>query len=152
MLKDERAGRAVATERGVAVAGTAAIIGMATTWGLIDPARDAFARLHGSDFRISPQVIETVLRRVGGGTLSRARLAAPSRMFAVSGQGRASRGGGIAGVLAWRPTFRATGGWWGRPPGQPLRTADAENVPDRVNPPSGAEGSQSYDSHEGHKC
>jgi predicted nucleic acid-binding protein len=33
--------------------------------GLIGSARDLFARLHGSDFRISGQVIETVLRRVG---------------------------------------------------------------------------------------
>ena len=52
-------------ERGLAVAGTAAVIGMAKTRGLIGSARDAFARLHGSDFRISTQVIETVLRRVG---------------------------------------------------------------------------------------
>jgi len=62
---DERAGRAIATERGLSVAGTAAIIGMAKTRGLIGSARDVFARLHGSDFRISAQVIETVLRRVG---------------------------------------------------------------------------------------
>ena len=65
VLMDERAGRAVAMEHGLVVAGTAAIIGMAKTRGLIGSARDAFARLHGSDFRISAQVIETVLRRVG---------------------------------------------------------------------------------------
>lgn len=64
LLMDERAGRAIA-ERGLCVAGTAAIIGMAKTRGLIGSARDVFARLHGSDFRISAQVIETVLRRVG---------------------------------------------------------------------------------------
>ena len=62
---DERAGRAVAMEHSLAVAGTAAIIGMAKTRGLIGSARDAFTRLHGSDFRISAQVIATVLRRVG---------------------------------------------------------------------------------------
>jgi predicted nucleic acid-binding protein len=38
---------------------------MAKTRGLIASARQAFARLHGSDFRISAQVIETVLARVG---------------------------------------------------------------------------------------
>jgi len=38
---------------------------MAKTRGLIVSARDVFARLHRSDFRISVQVIETVLRRVG---------------------------------------------------------------------------------------
>ncbi|WP_295451226.1 DUF3368 domain-containing protein [uncultured Thiodictyon sp.] len=65
VLMDERAGRAVAMEHGLAVAGTAAIIGMAKTRGLIGSARAVFARLHGSDFRISAQVIETALRRVG---------------------------------------------------------------------------------------
>jgi len=65
LLMDDRAGRAIATERGLCVAGTAAIIGMAKTRGLIGSARDVFARLHGSDFRISGQVIATVLRRVG---------------------------------------------------------------------------------------
>jgi predicted nucleic acid-binding protein len=65
LLMDERAGRAIAMEHGLAVTGTAAIIGMAKTRGLIRSARDVFARLHGSDFRISAQVIETVLLRVG---------------------------------------------------------------------------------------
>jgi predicted nucleic acid-binding protein len=65
LLMDERAGRAVAMEQGLSVAGTAAVIGMAKTRGLIVSARDAFARLHASDFRISPDVIATVLRRVG---------------------------------------------------------------------------------------
>ena len=66
LLMDERAGRAIATERGLCVAGTAAIIGMAKARGLIGSApREVFARLHGPDFRISAQVIETVLRRVG---------------------------------------------------------------------------------------
>ena len=65
LLMDERAGRAVARERGLRVAGTAALIGMAKKRGLIASARDAFARLHDTDFRISPQVISTVLARVG---------------------------------------------------------------------------------------
>lgn len=65
LLMDERAGRAVAQEQGLRVAGTAAVIGMAKSRGLIPSAREVFARLHASDFRISAAVIETVLRRVG---------------------------------------------------------------------------------------
>ncbi len=65
LLMDERAGRAVAQEHGLRVAGTAAILGMAKSRGLIESAREAFARLHASDFRIGAEVIETVLQRVG---------------------------------------------------------------------------------------
>lgn len=65
VLMDERAGRAVAVEHGILVAGTAAVIGMARTRGLITSAREVFAQLHGSDFRISAEVIKTVLERVG---------------------------------------------------------------------------------------
>lgn len=65
LLMDELAGRALAQEHGLRVAGTAAVIGMAKTRGLIVSARDVFARLHASDFRISAQAVETALRRVG---------------------------------------------------------------------------------------
>ncbi len=65
LLMDERAGRAVAQDSGLKVAGTAAVIGMAQQHGLISSAREAFALLHGSDFRISAEVIRTVLARVG---------------------------------------------------------------------------------------
>ena len=65
LLIDERAGRGVAQELGLRVAGTAAVVGMAKSRGLIPSARDAFVRLHASDFRISAEVIATVLRRVG---------------------------------------------------------------------------------------
>ena len=65
LLMDERAGRAVAQEHGLRVAGTAAVIGMAKSKGLIPSAKMVFARLHASDFRISASVIETILRRVG---------------------------------------------------------------------------------------
>ena len=65
LLMDERAGRAIAMAHGLRVAGTAAVIGMARSRGLIASAREVFARLHASDFRISAAVIETVLRRVG---------------------------------------------------------------------------------------
>lgn len=65
ILMDERAGRAVATERGIRVAGTAAVIGLAKKRGLIDSAKGRFERLHATDFRISAAVIQAVLREVG---------------------------------------------------------------------------------------
>ena len=65
ILMDERAGRAVATEFSIRVAGTAAVIGLAKKRGLIDSARARFERLHATDFRISAAVIQAVLRDVG---------------------------------------------------------------------------------------
>lgn len=65
ILMDERAGRAVAMEHGLQVAGTAAVIGMAKQRGLIGSARAAFEALLLGDFRLSPEVIRTVLQRVG---------------------------------------------------------------------------------------
>jgi len=65
LIMDERAGRAVAKEKGIAVIGTAALIGEAKKRGLIPSAREAFEVLHQSDFRISANVIRTVLARVG---------------------------------------------------------------------------------------
>jgi len=67
LLIDERAGRALAIEHGLQVAGTAAVIGMARQRGLIRAARPVFEVLHQSDFRISAEVIQTVLARVGEG-------------------------------------------------------------------------------------
>ena len=65
LLMDERAGRAMASERGIAVAGTAAIIGLAKKRRLIRAAKPRFATLHATDFRMSANVIETILRDVG---------------------------------------------------------------------------------------
>jgi predicted nucleic acid-binding protein len=65
LLMDERAGRAIAIENGLQVAGTAAVIGMARLRGLIPSAKEVFALLHASDFRISAAVIRTILARVG---------------------------------------------------------------------------------------
>ena len=65
LLMDERAGRALAGQLGLRMAGTAAVIGMAKARGLIPSARQAFETLHRSDFRISAEVIRTVLARVG---------------------------------------------------------------------------------------
>jgi predicted nucleic acid-binding protein len=65
VLMDERAGRAVALEHGLNVAGTAAVIGTAKGRGLIPSARAVFEMLHQSDFRISAEVVRVVLARVG---------------------------------------------------------------------------------------
>jgi predicted nucleic acid-binding protein len=65
LLMDERAGRHIAMEHGLRVAGTAAVIGMAKSRGMIVSAREVFSRLHATDFRIAPDVIATVLKRVG---------------------------------------------------------------------------------------
>lgn len=61
LIMDERAGRAVAKEKGLRVIGTAAIIGLAKKQGLIASARAVFEVLHHSDFRISAAVINQVL-------------------------------------------------------------------------------------------
>ncbi len=61
LIMDERAGRAVAKEKGLHVIGTAAIIGQAKKQGLIASARATFEVLHASDFRISAAVINQVL-------------------------------------------------------------------------------------------
>lgn len=65
LLMDERAGPAIAQELGIQVAGTAAVIGFAKRHGLIESGRARFERLHASDFRVSADVIQTVLRGIG---------------------------------------------------------------------------------------
>jgi predicted nucleic acid-binding protein len=45
--------------------GRTAVIGMTKTKGLMPSARGSFETLHRSDFRISAEVIRTVLARVG---------------------------------------------------------------------------------------
>jgi predicted nucleic acid-binding protein len=61
LIMDERAGRAVAKEKGLPVIGTAAIIGLAKKRDLIPSARAVFEILHRSDFRIAAAVINQVL-------------------------------------------------------------------------------------------
>lgn len=65
ILMDERLGRVIAQEHGIAVAGTAALIGLAKQRGLIDSAAAVFERLLQTDFRIAPGLIAGVLRGVG---------------------------------------------------------------------------------------
>lgn len=64
LIMDERAGRAVAREKGLRVIGTAAIIGLAKKQGMIPSAREVFELLQKSDFRISSTVINTILESV----------------------------------------------------------------------------------------
>jgi predicted nucleic acid-binding protein len=66
-LIDDRLARREARAAGVALAGTAAVVGMAHVRGLIPSARDVFERLLRSDFRISPGVIRGVLDGVERG-------------------------------------------------------------------------------------
>lgn len=65
LIMDERAGRAVALEKGLTITGTAAIIGMAKQRGLIPAARPVFETLHQADFRIAAAVIRQILTRIG---------------------------------------------------------------------------------------
>lgn len=65
LLIDERLGRSVAQENGLSIVGTAGLIGVAKKRGLISAAKPVFAMLHASDFRISREVIRTVLASVG---------------------------------------------------------------------------------------
>jgi predicted nucleic acid-binding protein len=65
LLIDERLGRSVASEAGLQIIGTAGLIGTAKKRGFIRAARPVFAQLHASDFRISAEVIKTVLPAVG---------------------------------------------------------------------------------------
>ncbi len=65
LLIDERAGRSVATECGLPIIGTAALIGRAKKAGLIDLAKPALAKLLASDFRISAQLMKQILKDVG---------------------------------------------------------------------------------------
>lgn len=64
VLMDDRLARREARARGLTVAGTAAVVGMARSRGLIPSARDVFEALLRSDFRLSREVIRQVLERV----------------------------------------------------------------------------------------
>lgn len=64
VLMDDRLARREARSLGIPVVGTAALVGRAQTRGIIDSAREVFARLLQSDFRLSPAVLRAVLDRV----------------------------------------------------------------------------------------
>lgn len=65
LVMDDRAGRLEARSRGLALIGTAAVIGLAGTEGLIPAARPLLERLTQSGYFLGPAVIAAVLADVG---------------------------------------------------------------------------------------
>lgn len=65
LLMDERLGRTIAQENGLSVVGVAGLIGVAKKRGLIPSASAVFERLLQTDFRISSDLIRSVLLKVG---------------------------------------------------------------------------------------
>ncbi len=66
VLLDDRLARREARAQGLTVAGTAAVVGMARSQGLIPSARNAFEALLQADFRISREVLREILEQVAG--------------------------------------------------------------------------------------
>ena len=65
VLIDERAGRAVAKELGIAHVGTVGLIVQAKKRGLVPAARVVFEQLFGQDFRVSAGLINEALAQAG---------------------------------------------------------------------------------------
>lgn len=65
ILIDERAGRAVAESRGIAVRGTLGVLVQARTIGALAALRPVLDALAAEGFRISPMLVAEALRRVG---------------------------------------------------------------------------------------
>jgi len=61
---DDRAGRLEARSRGINLIGTAAVIGLAKTEGLIPAARPLLERLTEAGYYLGPSVIAVVLAEV----------------------------------------------------------------------------------------
>lgn len=64
VIMDDRAGRAEAKSRGVAVIGTAAVVGLARECGLLESARHTLTALVGAGYFIPETTIEAVSRQV----------------------------------------------------------------------------------------
>lgn len=65
LIIDDRAGRAEAKSRRIAIIGTAAVIGLAKLQGLIPAARPVLDRLQPAGYFIHPRIIEAVLQDIG---------------------------------------------------------------------------------------
>lgn len=65
LVMDDRAGRLEARSRGIHLMGTAAVIGLAKTQGLIPAARPLLEQLAQSGYFIGPSVIAAVLAAAG---------------------------------------------------------------------------------------
>ena len=70
VLMDEPLGRAHARAHGLAVTGLAGVILAAKRAGLVSGVRPFFERLESSDFRLSEELIRTVLEQAGEGQAS----------------------------------------------------------------------------------
>jgi predicted nucleic acid-binding protein len=64
LIIDERLGRRIAEERGIAIIGTLGILDDAAAQGWINLA-EAIARLEKTNFRISRRIIDTLLKNEG---------------------------------------------------------------------------------------
>ena len=65
LVIDDRAGRMEARSRGITLIGTAAVIGLSKTEGLVPAARPLLERLVQSGYYVGPSVIAAVLAGVG---------------------------------------------------------------------------------------
>jgi predicted nucleic acid-binding protein len=65
LIMDDRAGRLEARSRGITLIGTAAVMGLAKTQGLIPAARPLLERLTQAGYFIDPAVIAAVLGEAG---------------------------------------------------------------------------------------
>lgn len=65
LVIDDRAGRAEARRQGIALIGTAAVIGLAKSAGLILTARPVLERLTQAGYYIAPSIVVQVLDEVG---------------------------------------------------------------------------------------
>ncbi|MCL2523616.1 MAG: DUF3368 domain-containing protein [Betaproteobacteria bacterium] len=65
LIMDDRAGRLEAKSRGITLIGTAAVIGLAKSAGLIPEARPSLERLARVGYFIGPSVITAILAEVG---------------------------------------------------------------------------------------
>jgi len=63
-LMDDRAGRFEAKSRGLALIGSAAVIGLAKTEGLVPAARPLLEQIVASGYFIGPSIVSAVLARV----------------------------------------------------------------------------------------
>lgn len=65
LVIDDRAGRAEARTRGLALIGTAAVIGLAKTRGFVPAARPLLEQLRRSGYYLGQSVIDAVLAEIG---------------------------------------------------------------------------------------
>ena len=65
LMMDDRAGRLEAKSRGLALIGSAAVIGLAKTEGLVSAARPLLEQMVAAGYFIGPSVVSAVLADIG---------------------------------------------------------------------------------------